>query len=98
MSCAPTMKAIKAQADKYPDRWAQAIMMLRKASGYSEKTEHTVNSNILLRIQGVSDAELRVLEEQVKAELAQIRDKTHQLPELPALEGEVLDRQDSDSS
>lgn len=95
MSCAPTASAIKRQADKYPDRWVQAMTMLRKAAGYAEKTEHTYNTNIFMRLQTASDSELKVLEEQTKAELqAVVSGQSSELPELPALEGEVLDRTD----
>lgn len=56
MECQPTMEAIMAFANKSPDRWAQAVTMLAKLAGYSEKIEIEENVNINVRTK--SDAEL----------------------------------------
>lgn len=69
MDCSPTKKSIQEYANKYPDRWAQAMTMLRKASGYTDKNEHTVNKNIYVAISTASDSELAVLEKQAEDDL-----------------------------
>jgi len=56
LDCAPTDEALRTFATKSPDRWAQAIAILSRLSGFSEKhiTEHNVN----VVIATLSDAEL----------------------------------------
>lgn len=56
LDCSPTDAALRKFAKKSPDRWAQAISILSKLSGFSEKhiTEHNVN----VVIATLSDAEL----------------------------------------
>lgn len=56
LECQPTMEAIKGFADKSPDRWAQAVTMMARLAGYSEKLEVTENININVR--NKSDAEI----------------------------------------
>lgn len=69
LSAGPTEASIKKFANKHPDKWAQMLIMLGKMSGYSEKSEHTVNNNIFVKIANCSDAELKLLEEQASEEL-----------------------------
>jgi hypothetical protein len=39
LGCAPTAEAIAAQAERYPDRWAQCVALLARLSGYNEHLE-----------------------------------------------------------
>ena len=56
LDCAPSDKAIKAQAEKFPDRWAQAVTIMGRLGGYTEKAETTHNYSIA--IHQMSDAEV----------------------------------------
>lgn len=56
LNCAPSDEAIKAQAEKFPDRWAQAVTIMGRLGGYTEKTETT--HNYTFAIQQMSDAEI----------------------------------------
>jgi hypothetical protein len=55
LSCEPDEDSITAQAKRYPDRWVQAMQMLRKMSGYPEKLE--VNATVH-NLNSLSDADL----------------------------------------
>lgn len=56
MRSAPDSKAIKAFAQKYPDRWAQAVTIISQLAGFEKGI--TVNVDKLLIIGEMSDAEL----------------------------------------
>ena len=56
LECQPTMEAIRAFANKSPDRWAQAVTMIARLSGYNETLE--VKNDIMVNIRGKSDAAL----------------------------------------
>ena len=55
---APSSEAIRALAQRNPDRWAQTLALVGRLGGYNEKLE--VEGNINLRIQALSDAELEL--------------------------------------
>ena len=65
----PDPKALKFFADRYPNKWAQAVATFAELAGYHKKME--VKGNIALDTSGISDAELmeRIgeMNEQVKA-------------------------------
>jgi len=68
MECAPTKKAIQAFANKSPDRYAQAVSIFQKASGYTDKTVHEHNFYALIK--DVSDAELIEKNKELENQLA----------------------------
>lgn len=60
---APTIEAVKRFADKYPDRWAQAVSIMGGLAGY----ERGVVEINVYNVQGLSDADLmRRLEDVTK--------------------------------
>lgn len=67
---APSPEAIKAQADKYPDRWGQLLTMLSRLSGFTEKLE--IDSNTNLRVTELSDSELMQRLEELNAKVPQM--------------------------
>lgn len=73
---APDLESIKAFATKAPDRWAQAVSIMSKGAGFSEKIQET---NILININNASDTELSLL-------LAKKLNELNQIQALPALE------------
>ena len=56
LECQPTMDAIRAFANKSPDRWAQAVTMIARLSGYNETLE--VKNDVTVNIKGKSDSAL----------------------------------------
>lgn len=64
---APSDQAISDEAEKYPNRWTQNIVMLQRAAGYTDKQELEVT--VLQQIQRLSDSELEA--EIAKLELNQ---------------------------
>ena len=68
MECQPTRKAIQAFANKSPDRYAQAVSIFQKASGYTDKTVH--EHNFYAKILTVSDAELIEQNKELENQLA----------------------------
>ena len=68
MECAPTKAAIRKFANKSPDRYAQAVSIFQKASGYTDKTIH--EHNFYAKILTVSDAELIEQNKELEKQLA----------------------------
>lgn len=56
MQCRPTLENTIQWANQYPDRWANAMSIVAKLAGFSEKLEITNNLNI--NIGSMSDAQL----------------------------------------
>lgn len=75
----PTPEAVRRFADKYPDRWAQAVSMMAGLSGFDRGV---IEVNVF-NIKGLSDAELMRRLEQVTAEVAALA--------RPRITGEVVD-------
>ncbi len=82
---APSQKAVKAFAEKYPDRWSQALTIMAKLRGYTERVEHDVTINIMTRLHAMGDAELVARRD---ALLSQIIDP-HQLFLKAPIEGQA---------
>lgn len=88
LDCAPTAKAIRKFANKYPDRWAQAVSIFSGLNGYSAKTE-VINNNLFMVVGKLSDAEieqrLRVVLPKLAISQARIIDGTAEVaaPEPP---------------
>jgi len=82
MDCFPSKDAIRAAAEKYPDRFIQGMVMLTKMAGYRPDTPITQN-NMFVVIQGMSDSELRQLNQKLDVERKQLMERT--------VDGEVED-------
>ncbi len=65
LAAEPDPEAIKAFADKYPDRWAQAVAIFAKLGGYHDKLK--VDTSIAVNVSRMSDAELLNRSAQVQA-------------------------------
>ena len=69
LEAVPSVEDIHAFARKHPDRWAQAISIFSKAAGYSDKIVH--EHNLLVQIEQMSDAEIKMRLEKLQHELLQ---------------------------
>jgi len=58
IECVPTEDALRAFARKNPDKWVNAIFAIQRMSGYTEKTETTVNMNLAVAVGRMSDSQL----------------------------------------
>ncbi len=68
IEAAPSKEAINVFAEKYPDRYAQALSILRKAAGYKEDQAPTNQYNILIQnMAEMSDSELLQQIEHIEA-------------------------------
>ncbi len=65
LAAQPDPEAVKEFARKYPDRWAQAVAIFGRLAGFSEKIK--VETNITLKVAGMSDAGLLNRLDQVQA-------------------------------
>jgi hypothetical protein len=72
LGCSPSEDAIKAFAERFPDRWAQAVAIMGRLSGYHEKLQ--VDTNMLSEIQNLSDSQLMTRLQEVDRQLAEHRD------------------------
>ena len=60
LAAGPTPEHVRAFATKSPDRWAQGVAILVKASGFSDRQEIQVEGlgGLVRELLGLSDAEL----------------------------------------
>jgi hypothetical protein len=56
MECMPTPQTIMAFADKYPDRWAKALVDLGRLGGFADKKE--IDIDLRARISSMSDSQI----------------------------------------
>lgn len=63
----PTDEAIQRMAEKWPEKWVAAMTQLARISGFTEKTEATLNVNV--SIGNMSDSQL---EDDLNRELAEL--------------------------
>lgn len=77
LACRPTEADLRKFSALYPDRWANAISIFARLSGYTEKVEINQNTNITVRVAQMSDSELA-------AELDRIRALPSLTPEMEA--------------
>ena len=54
----PSEDALRAFARRNPDKWVTAIFAIQRMSGYTEKTETTVNMNLAVAVGRMSDSQL----------------------------------------
>ena len=80
----PTPEAVRRFADKYPDRWAQAVSIMGGLAGY-ERGVVEVN---VFNIKGLSDADLDRRLAEVEAQLVAGASRG---PQGPRVTGEVVD-------
>lgn len=59
----PSVEAIKAFAEKSPDRWSQGLTISGRLAGYKSDAQITVN-NLLVNLSSMSDAEVQLALEQ----------------------------------
>lgn len=58
MQCMPSEHAIRAFAQRSPDRYINAIATLQRMAGYTDKTESTLNVNLAVAVGRMSDSQL----------------------------------------
>jgi len=75
LRCEPTEHAIQAHANKYPDKHLQALTMAARLAGY-HKDAPAVQNNMFVVIQGMSDSELRQLNQKLDVERKQLMEQT----------------------
>lgn len=63
----PSDEAIARMAEKWPEKWVQALVQLGRLAGFTEKTEATINVNVA--IGQMSDSQL---EDELRREMAQL--------------------------
>jgi len=80
LACPPTREAIQAYSDKYPDKYYQALTMAIRMVGY-HKDAPAIQNNMFVVIQGMSDSELRQLNQELEVKRKELMERT--------VEGEV---------
>lgn len=83
LRCAPTDEALEAFAAKSPDRWAQALAIAARLSGYSEHSG-TETTNIYMQVNLLSDGDLMHEYHQTMKQLAEISP-------APVIEGQKVE-------
>ena len=68
LECKPTPEAVRRFADKYPDRWAQAVSMMAGLSGFDRGV---VEVNVF-NVKGLPDSDLMRELQAVRRELAKV--------------------------
>lgn len=61
LSAQPTEEDWRTLAIKYPDKWAQALAILTRAAGYTERTEVTHNVGLIgfaRQVEAMADSDL----------------------------------------
>lgn len=66
LECKPTPEAVRRFADKYPDRWAQAVSMMAGLSGFDRGV---VEVNVF-NVKGLSDVDLMARYAELQRQLA----------------------------
>ena len=75
MTAVPDPEAIKAFAEKHPDRWAQAAAAFGRLAGYHQKLE--VDTSLGKAVSQMSDMELMERFQEAQAQLAGQGDQKH---------------------
>ena len=71
----PAQAKIREFAEKYPDRWAQAVAILARLTGYSEKIDVDVSGTIR-HVRELSDVDLAKRLEQIESDLQSLVEGT----------------------
>jgi hypothetical protein len=69
LSAAPSVESVRKQAERYPDRYVQALTQLGKLAGYREVTEH----RLTVEVSTMSDVELEQRVRSLEHDLARMR-------------------------
>jgi len=77
----PTKKSLKDFAQAHPDRWAQAVTLFARMSGFADKT--IVEHDFYVHILEISDAELLILHHKLSRELDYIEGDFKTVPRYP---------------
>src|SRR4030095_5022964 len=79
VDAAPDPEALAAQAEKYPDRWAQGLAIVGRLAGFSEKLEIEGSVDIH-HLHLLSDMELEAELLRLQAQLDALPPALHSLP------------------
>ncbi len=82
LEAAPDVDDIAEFAKRYPDRWAQALIMIGKLSGFHERMEVSHEHRHLLAIHEMSDMELM---QRLQEVMKQLGIQSDQLPDTGKL-------------
>lgn len=74
----PSDQAIARMAEKWPEKWVQALVQLGRLAGFTDKTEATINVNVA--IGSMSDSQL---EDELRREMADLGIIEADFAELP---------------
>ncbi len=85
LQAAPDVDDIAEFAKRYPDRWAQAVTMIGKLSGYHERMHVDHEHRHLVAIHEMSDMELMQRLHEVMQKLGIDSDRLPDMRKLPAL-------------
>ena len=79
VQAAPALEALAAQADKFPDRWAQGLAISGRLAGYSEKLEIEGSVDVH-HLHHLSDLELELHIHELEAKLKALDHAPRALP------------------
>jgi hypothetical protein len=82
VDAAPDLVALAAQAEKYPDRWAQGLAIAGRLAGYTEKLEVDVTGDVT-HVHHLSDLELELRIHELDARLKALGPPLRALPPAP---------------
>lgn len=86
----PDPEKVKAFAERYPDRWSQAVTMMSRLSGFTEKT--AVDHRHIVAIGQLSDSQLLAQLEEVRERVADMEaERSDPVPALPVSEHQEPD-------
>jgi hypothetical protein len=60
LHCKPDLESLKEYANRSPDRWAQAVAIFSRISGYQDKQVIEHEHNFYVHLREMSDAELKL--------------------------------------
>ena len=87
LNCSTDIESLQAFANKSPDRWSQAVSILSKLSGFSDKTIHEHNVNVLVATMSDAqiDARIKQLEHHDSLKTLTIPNTPNNIPVLDTL-------------
>lgn len=80
----PSDQAIARMAEKWPEKWVQALVQLGRLAGFTDKTEATINVNVA--IGSMSDSQL---EDELRREMADLGIIEADFAEIPSPDAEL---------
>lgn len=88
VGASPTPEAVRRFADRYPDRWAQAVSIMGGMAGFSRET---VELNVF-NVKGLADSELMARLSSLDAKLAGVAGVLRKPPSV--VDAEVIERKE----